>query len=88
MRFSRLFSGCGLIALAAGGGLATVHAGETKTYKYDALGRLTSKTSTGTVNNNETHSICYDSAGNRVEYVSSNSGAPAQCTPTPTPTPT
>lgn len=67
---------------------------ETVTYSYDALGRLIAARSAGSVNNNQTRSICYDAAGNRVQYRSDSSGGLASCqgggmpTPTPTPTPT
>lgn len=52
-------------------------AGETVTYSYDALGRLTASSSSGTINNGVTSSIGYDAAGNRSVYASSVSGAPA-----------
>ena len=51
-------------------------AGETVTYSYDALGRLTASSSSGTVNNGATSSIGYDAAGNRSVYAASVSGAP------------
>ena len=52
------------MALAA----APAIAGETTTYTYDALGRLTGSASTGTVNNNLNTTIQYDPAGNRTNY--------------------
>lgn len=68
-------------------------ANETQAYTYDALGRLVAVQYSGTVNNNQAHSLCYDPAGNRTQYQSSATGALAACaggapTPTPTPTPT
>ncbi|GLK45537.1 MULTISPECIES: hypothetical protein [Novosphingobium] len=54
-------------------------AAETITYTYDALGRLVKAQSAGTVNSNQTHSSCYDKAGNRIRYVSSSAGTPAAC---------
>ncbi|HEX8307793.1 MAG TPA: Calx-beta domain-containing protein [Allosphingosinicella sp.] len=51
-------------------------ASETVTYSYDALGRLTASSSSGTVNNGVTASIGYDAAGNRSIYAASVSGAP------------
>jgi len=47
---------------------AAAHATETITYTYDPLGRLTGNASAGTVNNNITHSVTYDAAGNRTNY--------------------
>lgn len=41
---------------------------ETRTYTYDALGRLMATNSTGTVNNGIANSIAYDPAGNRTNY--------------------
>jgi uncharacterized protein RhaS with RHS repeats len=41
------------------------YAGETTTYSYDALGRLTKAASSGTVNNGMDVSTQYDAAGNR-----------------------
>ena len=52
---------------------------ETVTYTYDALGRLVKATNSGTVNNNQVRSFCYDKAGNRIQYVSNGSGTPAAC---------
>lgn len=51
-------------------------ASETVTYSYDALGRLTASSSSGTVNNGATSTIGYDAAGNRSIYAASVSGAP------------
>ncbi|HYW17655.1 MAG TPA: Calx-beta domain-containing protein [Allosphingosinicella sp.] len=56
---------------------SAVHAGETVTYSYDALGRLTATSSSDTVNPGATSSIGYDAAGNRSIYAASVSGAPA-----------
>jgi hypothetical protein len=49
-------------------------ASETVTYSYDALGRLTATSSSGTVNNGATSSIGYDPAGNRSVFAMSVSG--------------
>jgi hypothetical protein len=51
----------------------------TRTYAYDALGRLTAVTVSGGQNNGEAHSICYDSAGNRTQYGSTSNGVLAAC---------
>lgn len=59
-----------VIALASPG-----RAGETVTYSYDALGRLTGTSSD--VNDGITSSIGYDSAGNRSIYAASVAGPPA-----------
>jgi YD repeat-containing protein len=61
-------------------------ASETKTYTYDALGRLTGSTIVGGPNNSRQIGTCFDRAGNRMRYDVATS-APSAC-PTPTPTPT
>jgi YD repeat-containing protein len=43
-------------------------ASETVAYSYDALGRLTATTTTGSVNNGAGSAIAYDPAGNRTAY--------------------
>jgi YD repeat-containing protein len=70
-----------------GGALAAGIAGasETKTYSYDALGRLTGSSIAGGPNNTRQTATCFDRAGNRLRYDVATS-APATC-PTPTPTP-
>jgi hypothetical protein len=67
-----------LICLAAPG-----TAGETQTYTYDELGRLIAVQYSGTVNNGQAHSLCYDPAGNRTKYKSDASGVIATCPTTP-----
>jgi hypothetical protein len=47
---------------------AAAHAASTTTYTYDALGRLTNASTTGTVNNGAQMSTTYDPADNRVTY--------------------
>jgi hypothetical protein len=59
-------------------------ANETKSYTYDVLGRLVTAQSSGTVNNGEVNSLCYDHAGNRKTYRSSSVGAMASCVMTGT----
>ena len=75
----------GLIAVSALAVLAAAadfaQASETQTYTYDALGRLVVVGSTGTINNGQKHSICYDSAGNRTEYKSDSAGSGLACAP-------
>lgn len=63
---------CSVLSLAS-----PARAGETVTYAYDALGRLTATSSSGTVNSGVTSSVGYDSAGNRSLYAMSVSGAVA-----------
>ncbi len=63
---------CSILALAS-----AAQAGETVIYRYDALGRLTATTSSGTVNNGVTSTIGYDPAGNRSIFATSVSGPPA-----------
>lgn len=75
----RQIKGSVLAILLLAGGTAPALAAETITYTYDSLGRLVKAHNTGTVNNNQVRSYCYDSAGNRVEYVSNNTGLPATC---------
>ena len=60
-------------------GSTPVFASETITYTYDALGRLVRAQNSGTVNNSQVRSFCYDKAGNRVQYVSDGTGIPAAC---------
>ena len=72
----------GSVAIAAA---APALADETQTYAYDAKGRLIVKKSTGTANNNQTHSYCYDKAGNRITYDANATGAPASCVTDGTP---
>ncbi|MGZ8285352.1 MAG: Ig-like domain-containing protein [Allosphingosinicella sp.] len=63
---------CSVFALAS-----AAEAGETVTYSYDALGRLTRSTSSGTVNEGVATGIAYDPAGNRSAYnVTGVGGAP------------
>ncbi|MBA4163080.1 MAG: hypothetical protein C0510_00385 [Erythrobacter sp.] len=85
MNWSSLGSACifgfAAIALLAPPALAS----ETQTYTYDAKGRLIVKKSTGTTNNNQTHSYCYDKAGNRITYESNATGTPAGCVTDGTP---
>lgn len=68
------------LAIAASScALSPAWATETQTYKYDALGRLTSVQSSGSVNNGQAQSSCFDPAGNRTVYKSDSSGALATC---------
>ncbi len=61
---------CSGLALAS-----AAEAGETVSYDYDALGRLTATTSSGTVNNGVATGIAYDPAGNRSAYTVSGAGS-------------
>ena len=87
----------GFTALLLCGVATAAIAQDARTYTYDALGRLIEQESTGTPNNGEVHSICYDAAGNRTQYRTSEDGSSAGCdpgipgaapTPTPSPSPT
>jgi hypothetical protein len=44
-------------------------ASSTTTYTYDALGRLTNSSTTGTINNGAAMATSYDPADNRTAYV-------------------
>lgn len=71
-----------LLTLLATGLAVPVSAAETRTFTYDARGRLVNATSSGTVNNGRSTTYCYDNADNRSKYVSDTSGAPASCSTT------
>lgn len=60
-------------------------AGEGKTYTYDALGRLVAVKHTGGGTDGRADSLCYDPAGNRVQYASSAAGTLASCAAAPPP---
>lgn len=63
-------------------GLAAASAAnETTHHNYDALGRLVISQSEGTVNDDETRSLCYDAAGNRTKFVSDDAAGVANCAP-------
>lgn len=66
---------CTTCILALFGLAAPAEAGEIRTYTYDALGRLASSTSGGTVNNGLATTIGYDPAGNRRSYTVATGGA-------------
>jgi YD repeat-containing protein len=63
---------CSVLALAS-----AADAGETVSYSYDALGRLTAATSSGTVNDGVATSLAYDPAGNRSAYTVSGVNSPS-----------
>lgn len=90
MKLNHLFAGTGMVLVLSINPAITMAQSSTESYSYDALGRLITVVSAGGQNNNETHSICYDDAGNRTEFVSNSSGTPASCTegvPSPPPPP-
>ncbi len=78
-----------LIATSTIAFASPAEAGETVTYTYDALGRLTATSTTGTVNNGVATSIAYDPAGNRSSYAVAGAagGTPPPVTPPPPPPP-
>jgi hypothetical protein len=55
----------------------SLHAAETSTFIYDALGRLIATGSVGDSGPGWTMTIDYDRAGNRQTFVSANGGAPS-----------
>lgn len=82
---NQLLAACSLAALGLANG--TAEAAETQTYNYDDLGRLTGVSYSGTVNNGQKHTMCYDTTDNRTRYRSDPSGAAATC-PSPVVVPT
>jgi len=54
-------------------------AAETITYTYDSLGRLIKVVTSGTVNNGQVQTICYDEADNRVVYRTASGGVTDAC---------
>lgn len=56
-----------------------VLAAENIVYTYDALGRLIKSQSSGSVNNNQTRTLCFDKAGNRMNYTANSSGVSPTC---------
>lgn len=84
MGMSRFRASTAMMALAASFPWFPAGSTETVTYTYDALGRLVAVQKTGSANNGQTQTFCYDRAGNRIRYVSNPSGPPTPC-PTPTP---
>jgi hypothetical protein len=76
--------GRGAHFLLAGSTLAwavAASASETTTYAYDALGRLTATSSSGTVNNGSATSVTYDPAGNRSGYTVTGAAPPPPSPP-------
>jgi hypothetical protein len=85
-RYLKYFLGSLITVTSCAGVVATyallvdpVRAAETITYEYDALGRLTKKTSAGTVNTGKKVTVCYDAAGNRKVYKVAANGASVVC---------
>lgn len=80
-RLARAASASVCVAALFGVG-SPAFADETRLYTYDALGRLVTAESSGTVNNNQANSICYDPAGNRVQYRADSAGVISSCATT------
>jgi YD repeat-containing protein len=59
--------------------VSAANAAETITYKYDALGRLITKSTAGSVNTGKKVTVCYDAAGNRKVYKVAANGTAAAC---------
>lgn len=66
-----------LLAMSTMAFAAAAQAGETVTYTYDALGRLTATSTTGSVNNGVSTAVGYDPAGNRSSYAVEGGEGPA-----------
>lgn len=73
----------GVLSLSANGAAN----GQSTTYSYDALGRLTGLSVSGGPNNGHASSICLDNAGNRTNYKVAPGVTPCVVTTTSTPTP-
>lgn len=71
---------CGLVALSCSSPL--IAQSSTETYTYDALGRLVEAETAGGQNQGESHSLCYDPAGNRLRYKATSDGSAAPCVDT------
>lgn len=56
------------MVFAAVGAHGAALAGTTTTVTYDALGRLTNSSTTGTINNGLQSQLSYDAADNRTSY--------------------
>lgn len=69
----RLRATCLLVTIALLSAASSASATENVTYTYDALGRLTQSSTTGTVNNGLSASVSYDAADNRTNYTVSGS---------------
>lgn len=78
-----------LLATSATAIATSAMASETVTHHYDALGRLVSTTTTGTVNNGLSTTTVYDPAGNRSTYTVTGAGGvpPPPAPPPPAPPP-
>ena len=80
-----LISACPIAILAA----TSPAVGQKATsYTYDALGRLVRSSVSGGPSNARQTGTCFDSTGNRSQYMAAIGGIPACGMPTPTPTPT
>ncbi len=68
---------------------ASAQVAQQENHTYDELGRLTSTTNTGDELTGETRSICYDEAGNRVDFEVRTDGTTLNCSaPNPQTPPT
>lgn len=63
------------ISAFCGSLLSNAHAAENATFTYDALGRLTATSTTGSVNNGKNIGVAYDPAGNRSNYSVTGTGS-------------
>lgn len=80
MRVSTRFAA--VTALLSAVATLPASATETKTYTYDALGRLVvvvNDDHDGNASDDKVRSYCYDAAGNRIEFVSDDNGTPDAC---------
>lgn len=74
-----------MLAVSATALASAAMAAETTIYTYDALGRLTATSSSGSVNNGLATSVGYDPAGNRTGYSVGGAGGtpPPSSVPSP-----
>lgn len=77
MKINGLYLG----SIAACAVAAPVQAAETVSYTYDALGRLTTTTTSGCPASGITTGTAYDPAGNRTTYTVTGASAALQMTP-------
>lgn len=87
MPFAKFASISVLVLVMTGIASSDLVAGEAVTYTYDSLGRLRVVSSSGTINDGQAYSYCYDGAGNRTLAKTDAAGTAADCTSVSSPVP-